>query len=237
MRYIYGPLLSRRLGLSLGISPIPFKTCDFDCVYCQLGATLSKTKTRKEYVNKEEILSEIRQWLKDNPQTKINYITLSGSGEPTLNSRIGEIIQEIKNISSIPVAVITNSSFLIHPEVRRSLLVADLIIPSLSAVDQDVFQKINRPAEGVKVDEIINGLIDLRKEYKGKIWLEVMLVRGVNDDLRHIQKLNEVITRINPDKIQLNRPIRHTTVAGIRPPDKRRLNKIKEILGEKCQII
>ena len=237
MKYIYGPLISRRLGISLGVSLIKHKTCDFDCVYCQLGETSIRTKERKEYADKDEVLSEIKQWLKVNPKEKIDYITLSGCGEPTLNIKTGEIIREIKTITSIPIAAITNSSLLIDPDVRRTLLLADLVVPSLDAAVQDVFNKIDRPLEGIRVDQIIDALIEFRKVYGGKIWLEVMLAKGINDDLGHVRKLNEVILKINPDKIQLNTPVRHTAVAGIKPPDKRRLNKIKEILGPKCEIL
>lgn len=237
MKYLYGPLTSRRLGVSLGISLIPHKTCDFDCVYCQLGETNIKTKVRKEYFDKEELLSEIKLWFKNNPEVKLDYITFSGSGEPTLNLKIGEIIQEIKKITSVPVAVITNSSLLIDPDVRKSLYPADLVVPSLDAVSQDIFNRIDRPVEGTRIDQIIDALVEFRKEYVGKIWLEVMLAKGINDDLEHIRKLNEVIARINPDKIQANTPVRHTALAGIKAPDKRRLNKIKEILGLKCEVL
>jgi len=237
MKYIYGPLASRRLGFSLGVSLIPHKTCDFDCVYCQLGSTSVTTTTRKEYVDKGQIITEIKEWLKNNPEQKIDYITFSGYGEPTLNIKIGEIIQEIKTLTTIPVAVITNSSLLVDPDLRRSLYLADLLVPSLDATSQDIFEKIDRPAEGIRVENIIDALIALRKEYTGKLWLEVMLVADYNDDLEHAKKLSEVIARINPDKIQLNTPVRHTALAGIRPPDVIRLREIKEILGPKCEVV
>ncbi|MFH1202564.1 MAG: radical SAM protein [Candidatus Omnitrophota bacterium] len=239
MKYIYGPVKSRRLGLSLGVSLTPYKTCTFDCIYCQLGDTTHKTTERKEYIKIEEILNELKAWLGANNeiQKTVNYITLSGSGEPTLNVNIGEFIFQIKRIVNIPVAVITNSSFLSQASVRSQLLGADLIVPSLDAVSVSIWQKIDRPELNLKLDGIIQGLVSLRKEFKGKIWLEVMLVSGINDDIRQIKKLKEAIDMINPDKIQLNSPVRVAAESGILAVDKKKLEKIQEILGDKTEII
>lgn len=239
MKYIYGPVKSRRLGLSLGISLTPCKVCSFDCVYCQLGKTTVKTQEFKEYVSAEEIIQELNLWLQNNPDTArvLNYVSFSGAGEPTLNSKIGQIIAEIKKIMPVPVAVITNASLLNDPSLRKALSLASLIIPSLDAATPEVFARVNRPFESLKLDEIIQGLISLRKEFSGQIWLEVMLVRGVNDDLRHIKKLGEIIEQINPQKIQLNSPVRSTAEADVVKLDQSKLEKIKEILGPKCEII
>ncbi len=239
MKYIYGPVNSRRLGLSLGLSLTPYKVCNFDCVYCQLGKTIEYSLERKEYIKIEDILDELRLWLNNNSAEakKLNFITFSGSGEPTLNLKIGELIAKIKEITNIPVAVITNASSLGDSSVRRELLGSDLIVPSLDAVKPEVFAKIDRPAPGINIEDIIAGLINLRREFKAKIWLEVMLVKGVNDDLRHIKKLKEVIDQIRPDKIQINSPVRTTSEPNILPVDKNKLEKIKEILGEKCEIV
>ncbi len=239
MRYIFGPLKSRRLGNSLGINLTPYKVCTFDCIYCQLGKTTQKTQTRREYFPASEILEEIRNWFQHNPDqaSTLQYITFSGSGEPTLNVRIGELISGIRKITNVPVAVITNASLLNDPLVRSALLTADLIIPSLDAVVPEVFQEIDQPQEGVRIEDIINGLISFRKEFRGQIWLEVMLVSGINDDLRYIKKLKEVIDQIDPDKIQINSPVRVGTEAGISSPDRQKLEKIKEILGENCEIV
>lgn len=239
MKYIYGPVNSRRLGLSLGISLAPYKICNFDCIYCQLGKTTVKASARKEYADSAQILSELKSWLEHNRKTaeNLNYITFSGLGEPTLHLRIGALIAEVKKISGIPVAVITNSSLLSHPLVRQELLAADLIAPSLDACAEKEFIRIDRPLEEIKLKEIIQGLIAFRKEFKGKIWLEVMLVAGINDDLRQIRKLKQVIEEISPDKIHLNSPVRSTTEPGVLPVGRKKLEKIKEILGENCEII
>jgi len=239
MKYIYGPVESRRLGLSLGITITPYKICSFNCVYCQLGRTQEPTTERKEYLSIEEILSDLRFWLQYNAEEaqKLNYITLSGSGEPTLNINIDQLIIQIKKITAIPVAVITNASLLSEPSLRRALLDADLIVPSLDAATVSVFQNINRPKEGIEIEGIIKGLVDLRKEFGGKIWLEVMLVKGANDDLGHIRKLKEALDNINPDKIQLNSPVRLTAESNVFAADKKKLAKIKEIFGDKCEVI
>lgn len=239
MKYIYGPVSSRRLGSSLGINLTPPKVCNFDCIYCQLGKTNELTLERKGYVKAADVLMELKEWLQHNKQeaNRLNYITLSGCGEPTLNTGIGEFITEVKKITAVPVAVITNSSLLNQKEVLQALIGADLIVPSLDAVSPEIFQRINRPVPGVQMDEVIAGLVSLRKEFRGKIWLEVMVVRGVNDDLEHIRKLKDIVEKINPDKIQVNSPIRRTSEPGVLAADKRKLNKIKEILGERCEII
>lgn len=239
MRFIYGPVKSRRLGNSLGLTLTPYKTCSFDCVYCQLGKTTVNTLERQEFFKTEEIISEIRNFLagvdlKTNP---INYITLSGSGEPTLNSKIGEIIQNVKRLTNIPVAVITNSSLLFLEEVRRELLGADVIMPTLNAATKETFAKICRAHASLNLENIINGLIALRREFKGKIFLEVMLVKDVNDRLKDIEKLKEAINLINPDKIYLVLPERTTCENWVKPPEAKTLNKIKEILGPKCEMV
>ena len=238
MRYIYGPVQSRRLGLSLGISLTPWKICNFDCVYCQLGDTRQKELERKAYVPVEDIVSELKSWVAYNAQesVKLNFITLSGMGEPTLNTGIGELIKEIRKLSPAKVAVITNASKLSEPLVRQALVNADLIVPSLDAVDEETFKKIDRPDSSVHIEDIINGLVALRREFRGQIWLEVMLVKGINDSREHIRKLKEKIDLINPDRIQLNSPVRTTAESGVEVLEKKRLEEIKEMLGEKCEI-
>lgn len=239
MKYIYGPVKSRRLGLSLGITLTPYKICSFNCVYCQLGKTIEKTIERKEYIPVQEIINELKFWLQNYSleAKNLNYITLSGAGEPILNIKIDQLITQIKKITAIPVAVITNASLLNVVLVRQALLGTDLIVPSLDAATPEVFEKIDRPEENIKIEDIINGLIELRKEFQGKIWLEVMLVKGINDNLAHIRKLKDMIDRIRPEKIHLNSPVRITSEKNILAVDKKKLEKFKEILGDNCEII
>jgi len=233
--HTYGPVPSRRLGFSLGIDIIPFKTCSLNCIYCQLGPTPKKAISRKEYFSPSDIVSQIKKKLSSGQ--RIDYITFSGSGEPTLNNALGKIIKEIKKTTSIPVAVLTNSTLLSLKSVRDALMDADLVVPSLDAATQEIFVKVNRPHSSLKLEEIIEGLLKLRNEFKGAIWLEIMLVKGVNDSLSHIRKLKKAINKIKPEKVQLNTVIRPPAEKHARLLSLKELEKIRNILGENCEII
>lgn len=239
MKHIYGPVRSRRLELSLGINLLPGKLCNFACIYCQLGAAVKKVALRQEYVLVADVLNDLKGWLAqhDNEAKQLKYITLSGSGEPTLHIRIKDVISGIKQICNIPVAVITNASLLSEKSVRQELLEADLIVPSLDAVDPDIFTAMNRPSEQIVLSSVVEGLVNLRKEFKGRIWLEVMVVKGINDSLGHMRKFKEIIEQVRPDKIQLNSPVRTTAEPDVLPVTRAKLEKIKVILGEKCEIV
>ena len=190
---------------------------------------------RKAYYPLSEILSQIKKILRS--EQRIDYITFSGSGEPTLNSAIGKLIKEIKKITTIPVAVLTNSSLLSFKSVREALRAADLVVPSLDAATQEIFVKINRSDPEIKIEKIIEGLKKFRQEFKAKIWLETMLVKGVNDSPTHLRKLKEVIEEINPDKIQLNTVVRPPAEKFARSLSLEDLERARKILGEKCEII
>ncbi|MDD5669577.1 MAG: radical SAM protein [Candidatus Omnitrophica bacterium] len=237
MKYIYGPISSRRLGVSLGINLTPYKVCPYDCVYCQLGKTTLKTTERAEYLPAGEILEELKMWLHENPEDAktLQFITFSGSGEPTLNTNIGFLIDQVKKISGVSVAVITNGSLLPDPEVRKTLLAADLLLPSLDAVEQDIFEAIDQPCEGINVEDIINALIDLRKEFHGKIWLEVMLVKGLNDKEEHLLKLKDTVEKINPDKVHFVSPVRLPAGQNADSVSEVKLKKIKKLFGPKAE--
>jgi len=233
--HIYGPVPSRRLGFSLGIDIIPFKTCTLDCIYCQLGPTVEKTLQRKEYYSQSEILVQIKEKLASGQ--RIDTITFSGSGEPTLNKTLGNLIREIKKITPIPVAVLTNSTLFADKTVRNTLMAADLVVPSLDAATQEIFDQINRPCSTLKIQEVIEGLILFRKEFKGSIWLEIMLVKGVNDSPSHIKKLKEAVSRIKPDKIQLNTVVRPPAEKSAQPLSLKEMEKIRKAFGKNCEII
>ena len=228
-KHIFGPVPSRRLGRSLGVDIIPFKTCSYDCVYCQLGKTTEKSILRKDYSSVSDVLEEIRAKLEEPPAP--DYITFSGSGEPTLHSRIGDIISGIKKITSIPIAVITNGSLLWMPEVRRALSGADVVLPSLDAGDEDMFQKINRPHTGVTFEKMLKGLNLFRKEYPGQIWLEVFLVQGVNDSEMEVLKIASLMKDIRPDRIQINTVARPPADKSVRAVPLERLKKLAELAG------
>jgi len=202
MSFLFGPVPSRRLGLSLGIDLVPFKTCSLDCIYCECGKTTNLTSELKSYFNVNDILKEIDEKI---PKIKkLDYITFSGSGEPTLSNDIGIIIDYLKKNFNYPVVVLTNGTLLFNEKVKNNLLNADIIIPSLDCISKNIFDKINRPENSLDLNKIINGLIDFSKIYKGKIWLEILFVKGVNDSDDEINKLIKVIKNIEYEKIQLN---------------------------------
>jgi len=203
MKYIFGPVPSRRLGMSLGVDIVPFKTCTFDCVYCQLGATTSKSVQRQSYVPEEKVLDELRE-VSDSGAKRIDFITFSGSGEPTLNSDIGSMIGQIKTFTRVPVAVLTNGSLLYRDDVRRDLSGADLVVPSLDAVTEDTFAKVNRPHESLNMELIIEGLRKFAREFEGRIWLEIMLVKGINDSQMELKQMADLVRGLRVDKIHLN---------------------------------
>jgi wyosine [tRNA(Phe)-imidazoG37] synthetase (radical SAM superfamily) len=206
-----------------------------DCIYCQLGPSPKKRISRKELVPVREVLAQIRLALGGGQ--KIDCLTFSGSGEPTLHAGLGRIIAGIKRITGIPVVVLTNGSLLSNAKVRRDLRAADIVVPSLDAVIPSVFAKVNRPHPSLTVKKIIDGLARFRKEYKGQIWLEVMLLKGVNDGQPHLKKLKETIALIRPDKVQLNTVVRPPAENFARALSIEKLEKIKSFLGPTAEII
>lgn len=234
-KYLYGPVPSRRLGLSLGVDIVPFKVCTLDCIYCQLGRTTQKTLQRKEYVPAEEVLTELRGKLVEGLEA--DFITISGSGEPTLNSRLGEIVAGIKNLTEIPVAILTNGTLLYDKDVQADCAKADVVLPSLDAGDEQTFRKINRPHADISIEKLISGLVSFRNEFAGQIWLEVFLVEAVNTDAAAIAKISEAIKRIRPDKIHLNTAVRPTAEQNVKRVDAEKLNAIAAQLGQRCEVV
>jgi len=224
-KHLFGPVPSRRLGMSLGIDLIPKKVCSLNCVYCEVGKTTKLTLNRMAYVKYDQVITELKQFMRNKP--KIDYITFSGSGEPTLNSRIGEVLNFSKiNYPDIKTAVLTNGTLFFSQKLRTELLQADVILPSIDAASQAVFEKINRPNSNLKIETYIQGLIDFRKEYKGKIWLEIFLLKDYNDSKKELDLLKKAILKINPDSIQLNTLDRPGTVTGLIPLVKSELQEI-----------
>jgi len=234
-RFVYGPVASRRLGFSLGVDIIPFKTCTLDCLYCQLGSTGRTTIRRRSWFPPREILAQVRAALASGQ--RIDVITFSGSGEPTLNRDLGRIIRAIKRMTRVPVAVLTNGTLLTRRDVRRDLAAADIVIPSLDAVPAGLFRRVNRPHPSLLSAKIVDGLARFRDEYRGEIRLEIMLVRGVNDSPDHIEALKAAVARIRPDRIELNtvvRPPADRRAAPLGPAD---LEKVRAALGPRAEAV
>src|SRR4030042_2114835 len=233
--HIYGPVPSRRLGFSLGVDILPYKTCSFDCIYCQLGRTARRSGRRGRFFSSRVILRQIKEAIDKNP--RIDHITFSGSGEPTLNIEIGNLIRKIKKMTEIPVVVLTNSSLLSRKSVRRALMAADIVVPSLDAAMAASFRRVNRPLPSVRVGDIVRALALFRREFQGRIWIEVMLVKGINDSPSDIKALKRAIARIRPDKVQLNTVVRPPAERWAQPLSRRALDKIKKNLGGRAEVV
>jgi len=234
-KYLYGPVPSRRLGLSCGIDIVPLKVCTLDCIYCQLGTTAQTSIERKEYIPIEPVLAELKEALSEGLEA--DYITLAGSGEPTLNSRLGELIDGIKKLTDIPVAILTNGTLLYRKDVRADCSKADVVMPSLDAGDEKTFQRINRPNGIISIEKLISGLCTFRKEFSGQIWLEIFIVEGINTDTEQIVDIKKAVELINPDKIHLNTAVRPTADRSIAKLSNEKLQNIADQLGPKCEVV
>ena len=222
MGYLFGPVLSRRLGLSMGVDLLRHKTCNLDCIYCELGRTDCLTCRRGRFVPPQKVLGEIRE-KRNEP---FDYLTFAGSGEPTLSQDLGRVVAFAKETVSSPVAVITNSTLLTSPAVRKEVAAADIVLPSLDAASPAAFQAINRPDPGLKIEEIVQGLKEFRREYSGEIWLEVMLVAGIND--HEADLIARAAESTEPDRIQLNTVVR-TPAEPVRPLSEEEMVRMLEI--------
>lgn len=230
-KHLFGPVVSRRLGLSLGVDVVPYKYCSLNCVYCEVSKTTHLTTKRKSFYDIEEITSELADFLKDNP--KLDYITFSGAGEPTLNADLGDIIRYIKtNYPQYKLALITNSTLLNNPELRQEILACDLLMPSLDAVSEECFEQVNRPHDKLSTQDLIDGLTTFRNEFRGQIWLEIFIVPGINDHLEEIELLREAVIKINPDKVQINSLDRPGAEEWVEPAIYLALEEIRAILQE-----
>lgn len=237
MKYVFGPVPSRRLGKSLGIDTIPLKTCNWNCVYCQLGRTKPLTNLRKRYFDPADILEEVRLALASHRPGDIDWVTFVGSGEPLLHVDMGWLLRQVKNLTALPVAVITNGSLFYLPEVRQELAVADAVLPSLDAGTAKSYRHINRPHPEVTFLRHVDGLRAFREEYQGKLWVEVMLVDGSNDSQEALVGIADVLATIKPDSVHLNLPTRPPVESWVKPPDEERLMRAVAILGKGCQVV
>jgi wyosine [tRNA(Phe)-imidazoG37] synthetase (radical SAM superfamily) len=234
-KFVFGPVPSRRLGFSLGVDIITPKHCTFDCIYCQIGKTTCQEVTRRRFFDPDAIVEQVIEGARKAKQ--IDIITFSGSGEPTLNKDLGLMIHRIKNQINLPVAVITNGSLLSEAEVRTDLLDADIILPSLDAASDDIFKRINRPHDDIELDLIIQGLKQFRDEYRGQIWLEIMLIKDINDDRKELIKLKETVGSLAVDKIQLNTVVRPPLEEQTGKLSRYELEFAASVLGGRCEVI
>jgi wyosine [tRNA(Phe)-imidazoG37] synthetase (radical SAM superfamily) len=237
MKYVFGPVPSRRLGKSLGIDTIPLKTCNWNCVYCQLGRTRPVVNQRKDFYPPEDILQEVDQALASHAPGEIDWVTFVGSGEPTLSAGLGWLIRQVKGKTDLPVAVITNGALLYQPEVRQDLLPADAVLPSLDAGSVRLYRQINRPHPEVSFERLVEGLTDFRRVYQGKLWIEVMLVRGLNDNEQALGDIASALHQIGPDEVHINLPTRPPVETWVGPPDEQGLMRATAILGECAHVI
>ena len=233
--YVYGPVPSRRLGLSLGIDIVPAKVCTLDCVYCQIGRTTERSTDRRDFFDVREVLSELEGVLAGGVQA--DFVTIGGSGEPTLNARLGELIDGIREVTDIPLAIITNGTLLFRADVRADCAKADVVVPSLDAGDAATFELVNRPAPDISIEKLVSGLAAFREVFSGQIWLEVFLIEGANTSPEQLVVLRSHIERIRPDKIQLNSAVRPVAEEGIEALSRDRLEAIARQLGENCEIV
>jgi len=235
LKYVFGPVPSRRLGRSLGVDLVPMKTCTLDCVYCQLGRTSEKTIERKEFVPFDDVVADLSHALsgRDRP----DYITLAGSGEPTLYSRLGELIDHIHQLTDIPVDVLTNGTLLFDGRVRDEVGKSDLIIPSLDAGDPQTFVRINRPADGITFDKVVAGLSEFCKRFGPKVWLEVFIVKDINDSDTQVLKIAEITKALAVSRVQLNTAVRPAAEPTVRPLGPERLGELANLFDPPAQII
>ncbi len=232
---VFGPVPSRRLGRSMGVDLLPFKTCSLDCLYCQLGCTTNKTIERRAWVEADEVLAQVAA--KIEAGARPDYFTLSGSGEPTLHLDIGRIIREIKSRASVPVAVLTNGTMLWDGAVRAALADADLVVPSLDAVDEDSFRKVNHPHPAINFPFYLDGLRKFAEGRSGKMWLEVFILAGINDDDAFVESLRKIVATIPADRVQLNTAIRPPAYREARAASRERLEAIAAMLGSNAEVV
>jgi wyosine [tRNA(Phe)-imidazoG37] synthetase (radical SAM superfamily) len=234
-KYVYGPVASRRLGRSLGVDLVPFKTCTYDCVYCQLGRTTHRTTQRGEYVPVDAVLAGLKTKLAHGP--KPDYISLAGSGEPTLHARIGDLIAGIKLMTRIPVAVLTNGSLLWVLEVQEALMEADLVLPSLDVGDEPMFQRVNRPHPEILFEAMVDGLAAFTARFRKLVWLEVLLVDGLTGNEKEVEKIAALARRIQPGRVQLNTVSRPPAEASVKPLSAQQLSALCKFFPKAVEVI
>ena len=235
-QYVYGPVPSRRLGRSLGVDLIPFKTCTYDCIYCQLGPTTNRTLRLAEYVPVDAVLADLDRRLAglDAPP---DYVTLAGSGEPTLHAGLGRLAAEIRRRTDVPVAVLTNGALLSEPAVADAAAEADLVVPSLDAGTATMWQRVNRPHPDLDWEIMLDGLIGFGRQFAGEVWLEVMLLEGLTGEEMAASAIALLAERIRPDRIQLNTAVRPAAEAGVEAVPRARLEALARRFDPPAEVV
>ncbi|KPK64907.1 MAG: radical SAM protein [Gemmatimonas sp. SG8_38_2] len=219
MKYVFGPVPSRRLGQSLGVDPVPLKTCNWNCVYCQLGRSRPVVNERKDYFPPEEVVADVKEALDRHGSGRIDWVTFVGSGEPLLHAHLGWMLREVKAVSDVPIALITNGSLLYLPDVREEVAVADAVLPTLDAGTPELYRRIDRPHPEATFERLMSGLIAFSEEYDGKLWVETMLLTGLNDTDEALRDIAARLKEIQPDEVHLNLPTRPPAEAWLEPVD------------------
>lgn len=229
-KHLFGPVPSRRLGMSLGIDLIPHKVCTLNCIYCECGATSRIIRERKAYVPVDDVYAELEDYFSKHPDP--DYFTFSGAGEPTLHSQIGEVTAFLKDHRpGIPIALLTNGTLLGDPQVRSELRQVDLVLPSMDAATDLALRRINRPPRGFSAADYVEGLVRFSQEFEGEIWLEILILPGYNDGEENMKALKEAVLRIAPHRVQLNTLDRPGTIQGLLPAPMVQLQEIASFLG------
>lgn len=221
MKIVYGPIASWRLGKSLGVDLIcsPKKICSFDCIYCQLEKTERITAQRDTFVSINKVEEEVKNALE---KTTPDVITFSGMGEPTLAKNMDEAIELIRGLTDIPLAILTNSSLLYDKNVQKTLRKLDIIVAKLDAPNQELFQKISRPAEGITFEKTLRGIKEIRKDFHGKFAIQTMFMEENKD---YADELAEIARDIKPDEVQINTPLR---LCNVKPLPREELDEIEK---------
>jgi len=235
-QHVFGPVPSRRLGVSLGLDLVPAKTCTLDCLYCEVGRTTRQTVERFRPGTTEIVLSELAAVLPD-WEHRLDYVTLAGSGEPTLNEEIGRIIAGVRSLTDVPTAVLTNGTLLNRPEVREALLEADLVLPSLDTARPETFGRLNRPHPDLEIEELIEGLVRFSRAFRGDLWLEILLVAGFNDGEEELAALKDAVGRIRPDRVQLNTVYRPPAYRAAGPLSREALDRAASFFGPRAEVV
>ncbi len=234
-KYLFGPVPSRRLGRSLGIDVTPFKTCSFDCIFCQCGCTTNHVTERGEFVPFAEVCAELEEWLTEDGRADV--VTFAGSGEPMLYSRLGDLITFIKEKTNIPVIILSNGTLCNRPDVCEEAAKADIVKMSLSAWDDESFQRVNRPAPGLSFETVLSGEQNFRSQFSGQLWLEVFLMEGINAERGQVQKIAALAAQIAPDKIHLNTAVRPPAESDVQPVAKEKMEALCSLFTPRAEMV